>query len=264
MNKRQRKVFNLLKTRTQALGFNRKELEGLASKIDENLELEDNASDEDVDAAISSAVDAALPFLQVSQSAAQRSTQQSIQRFRDRYGITDDDDDENSDENEDDSEDNQNDTTRNRKKGNQRQRGNRNPHNDDTKDEILKLIKDQNTVIKNLTDKIASLDHSRTTDTRRKKLEKLVEGTGSFGKSTIKQFGRMTFKDDDEFQNYLDEVSEDLDAINQERANSGLSKLGTIPTCENHDDKGKKDFNVLSDEDIISIAGGNITESKKK
>ena len=52
MNKRQRKVFTLLKTKTKALGFNRKELEGLALKIDKNLELEEDASDEDVDAAI--------------------------------------------------------------------------------------------------------------------------------------------------------------------------------------------------------------------
>ena len=55
-----------MKTKTKALGFNRKELEGLALKIDKNLELEEDASDEDVDAAIETAVEAALPFLEVS------------------------------------------------------------------------------------------------------------------------------------------------------------------------------------------------------
>lgn len=50
MNKRQRKVFTLLRTKTKAIGLNRKELEGLALKIDKNLQLEEEASDEDVDA----------------------------------------------------------------------------------------------------------------------------------------------------------------------------------------------------------------------
>lgn len=48
MNKRQRKVFTLLRTKTKALGLNRKELESLALKIDKNLQLEEDASDEGV------------------------------------------------------------------------------------------------------------------------------------------------------------------------------------------------------------------------
>ena len=48
MNKRQRKVFTLLRTKTKALGLNRKELESLALKIDKNLQLEEEASDEGV------------------------------------------------------------------------------------------------------------------------------------------------------------------------------------------------------------------------
>jgi hypothetical protein len=48
MNKRQRKVFTLLRTKTKAIGLNRKELEGLALKIDKNLQLEEDASDEGI------------------------------------------------------------------------------------------------------------------------------------------------------------------------------------------------------------------------
>lgn len=48
MNKRQRKVLTLLRTKTKALGLNRKELESLALKIDKNLQLEEDASDEGV------------------------------------------------------------------------------------------------------------------------------------------------------------------------------------------------------------------------
>lgn len=48
MDKRERKVFTLLKTKAKALGFNRKELEGLAVRITKNLSLADDASDEGV------------------------------------------------------------------------------------------------------------------------------------------------------------------------------------------------------------------------
>ena len=91
MNKRQRKVFALLKTKTKALGFNRKELDSLALKIDKNLQLEEDAPDADVDAAIEEAIDAALPFLEVSQSVAQRSIQTALQRRQSQQGQEDDD-----------------------------------------------------------------------------------------------------------------------------------------------------------------------------
>ena len=93
MNKRERRVFSLLRTKTKAIGLNRKELESLAQKIDKNLELEESASDEEIDAAAEDAIEAALPFLEVSQSVAQRSIQTSLQRFRDKHGLAEDDDD---------------------------------------------------------------------------------------------------------------------------------------------------------------------------
>ena len=54
----------MLRTKTKAIGLNRKELEGLAQKIDKNLQLEEDASDEEVDAAAEEAIEAALPFLE--------------------------------------------------------------------------------------------------------------------------------------------------------------------------------------------------------
>lgn len=247
MNKRQRRVFNLLRTKTKAIGLNRKELESLAQKIDKNLELEESASDEEIDAAAEDAIEAALPFLEVSQSVAQRSIQTSLQRFRDKHGLADDD------EEDDDDDDDVDDTT-----GNSKQRGKSKKNAQDTdqvNSEILKLIKGQNEVIKELKGQIESMQGDRVTDSRRTKLRNLVKNTGTFGKTVMKQFDLMTFKDDDAFDDYLADVQQDLDELNQERANEGLKKLGEVPTGERRSPE-QQTPDVMSDEDIINLAGG--------
>lgn len=252
MNKRQRKVFTLLRTKTKAIGLNRKELEGLALKIDKNLELEDNASDEDIDAAIEEAVDAALPFLEVSQSVAQRSIQTSLQRFRDQHGIPNDEDDEIPDD--DGQDDDANGTN---KAQHQRGKSGKNRTTRTSEDsEILKLIKEQNEVIKSLKGQIDTLQGDRVHESRRTKLRKLVENTGTFGKSVLKQFDLMTFKDDDSFDDYLDDVQKDLEDLNQERANEGLQKLGVVPSGDKKKNPETQKTEVLSDDDIIALAGG--------
>lgn len=253
MNKRQRRVFTLLRTKTKAIGLNRKELESLALKIDKNLELEENASDEEIDAAAEEAIEAALPFLEVSQSMAQRSIQTSLQRFRDKHGITDDDDDDDEPGGDDQDDDDDDDNT-----GSHRQRGkskNRKPSKSSEESALMKLIKEQSEAIKSLKGQLDSMQGDRVTETRREKLKKLIKDTGTFGKSVLKQFDLMSFKDDDAFDDYLDGVQKDLDELNQERANEGLGKLGSVPAGEKKNPETKK-TEVLSDADIISLAGG--------
>lgn len=257
MNKRQRKVFTLLRTKTKALGLNRKELESLALKIDKNLQLEEDASDEEVDAAIDEAIDAALPFLEVSQSVAQRSIQTALQR---RQAQQDEDD---NDEDDDPDDDGQGDGEGDR---NNRQRGkgkkNRNPKHNSEDSELMKLIKEQNEAIKSLKGQIETMQGDRVHDSRRTKLKKLVENTGTFGKSVLKQFDLMTFKDDDAFDDYLDDVQKDLDELNQERANEGLKKLGEVPAGKKNKSPENESVDVLSDDDIIALAGGTKKENQ--
>ena len=249
MNKRQRKVFALLKTKTKALGFNRKELEGLALKIDKNLELEEDASDEDVDAAIETAVEAALPFLEVSQSVAQRSIQTSLQRMRAQQG--NEDDDENDDDSDDDGQND--DVEENRQRGKSK---NRKSNSSSEDSELMRLLKEQSEAIKSLKGQIDTMQGDRVHESRRTKLKKLVEDTGTFGKSVLKQFDHMTFKDDESFDDYLDEVQKDLDDLNQERANEGLKKLGDIPAGKGHKSNEKNKYDELSDDEVIALAGG--------
>ena len=253
MNKRQRKVFTLLKTKAKAIGFNRKELEGLALKIDKNLELEENASDEEVDAAIEEAIDAALPYLELSQSVAQRSIQTALQRYRERFNINDDDDedDEPDDDEQDDDENDRN--TRQRGKG---KKTHRNSKSNSEDSELMKLIKEQNETIKALKGQFESLQGDRVAEARRTKLKRLVENTGTFGKSVLKNFDLMSFKDDDAFEDYLDEVQKDLDDLNQERANEGLKKLGEVPAGKGNKSPENNQVDALGDDEIIALAGG--------
>ena len=257
MNERQRKVFTLLRTKTKALGLNRKELESLALKIDKNLQLEEDASDEDVNAAIDEAIGAVLPFLEVSQSVAQRSIQTALQR---RQAQQDEDDD---DEDDDPDDDGQGDGEGDR---NNRQRGkgkkNRDPKHNSEDSELMKLIKEQSDAIKSLKGQIETMQGDRVHDSRRTKLKKLVENTGTFGKSVLKQFDLMTFKDDDAFDDYLDDVQKDLDELNQERANAGLKKLGEVPAGKRNKSPEDKSVDVLSDDDIIALAGGTKKENQ--
>lgn len=251
MNKRQRKVFTLLRTKTKALGLNRKELESLALKIDKNLQLEEDASDEDVDAAIDEAIDAALPFLEVSQSVAQRSIQTALQR---RQAQQDEDDNDEDDDPDDDGQDDGEEDRNNRQRG--KGKKNRNPKHNSEDSELMKLLREQSEAIKSLKGQIETMQGDRVHDSRRTKLKKLVENTGTFGKSVLKQFDLMTFKDDDAFDDYLDEVQKDLDELNQERANEGLKKLGEVPAGKKNKSPENKSVDVLSDDDIIALAGG--------
>ena len=257
MNKRQRKVFTLLRTKTKALGLNRKELESLALKIDKNLQLEEDASDEDVDAAIDEAIDAALPFLEVSQSVAQRSIQTALQR---RQAQQDEDDNDEDDDPDDDGQDDGEEDRNNRQRG--KGKKNRNPKHNSEDSELMKLLREQSEAIKSLKGQIETMQGDRVHDSRRTKLKKLVENTGTFGKSVLKQFDLMTFKDDDAFDDYLDDVQKDLDELNQERANEGLKKLGEVPAGKKNKSPENKSVDVLSDDDIIALAGGTKKENK--
>ena len=250
MNKRQRRVFTLLRTKTKAIGLNRKELEGLALKIDKNLQLEEDASDEEVDAAIEEAIDAALPFLEVSQSVAQRSIQASLQRRRSNQEGDDDDDDDDSDDDDQDDDEGGDRNARQRGKNDKKSK----KHNSEDS-ALMKLIKEQSEAIKSLKGQLDTLQGDRVHDSRRAKLKKLVENTGTFGKSVLKQFDLMTFKDDNAFDDYLDEVQKDLDDLNQERANEGLQKLGSTPPGGKKNPENQQQ-DVLSDADVIALAGG--------
>lgn len=236
MNKKQL-ILKQLKTKAKAFGFTKKELESVAESISDNLDLADDASDEDVNAAIESSVDAVLPFLKVSQSAANR----VIQSYKDAHPVSEDDDDD------DDTDDASQEpativSKKSKKKGNKSQTAN--------EDE------DAPAWAKKLFARIDELDAEKTADKRLSQLEQLLKDTGTFGTRTLKAFKRMTFKNDDEFEEYLEDVQSDLEELNQERANDGLSKLGSVPNAGSKKDEHKDEVQPMTEDELKELAAG--------
>lgn len=230
---RQQQVLVRLKLKAKALGFNVKELKGIAAKIADNLELADDASDEDANAEIDKAIDAVLPYLSFGQSQANR----LLDEWKKNHPGTDDDDD----VNDDDDISNKNNRQAGSKNKNSQNKGNKN----DDEPAWFKAFREQQEA------RFAALEGEKTASSRKAKLEALLKDSGTFGTRTLKSFAKMKFENDDEFDEFYSEVEEDLKSYNQERADAGLSTLGNPPAAGGG--KSKED-EVLTDEEIKALA----------
>lgn len=232
---RKQQVLLRLKPKVKAFGFNKKELMSVAAKIADNLTSTDDASDEDVNAEIDTAIDAILPYLQVSQSFANRVIEENRKK-NDDDETDDDDDDESS-------------NSTNRQPGSNK----KNPQNKGKNDDAPEWAKGLVQTVQILNDEIAALKGEKVTTTRREKLESLLKDAGTFGTRTLKSFNKMKFENDEEFKEFYSEVEEDLKSYNQERADAGLSSLGNPPGAGS---KKQEKNEVLTDEEVIAIAKG--------
>lgn len=227
-------VLLALKPKVKALGFNQKELKGIAAKIADNIKLDEEASEEEVSAEIDSQIDAILPFLQLGQSQANR----VIDAWKKNHTTETDDDDD------DDDDDSSSQPGSNKSKKNKKE-------NDATPEWAKSMLE----TVKTLTDEVTALKAEKSTSSRRARLETLLKDTGAFGERTIKSFGRMKFENDDEFDEFYSEVEEDLKKLNQERADAGLSNLGAIPGVQK---KSAPKEEVLTDDEIKALASGGL------
>lgn len=236
---RKQQVFLMLKLKAKALGFNSKELKGIAAKIADNLTSADDASDEDVNAEIDKEIDSALRYLPFGQSQANR----LLDKWKKNHPETDDDD--NDDDDDDDGASN----------NQRRQAGSntKNPKNKGKNDDAPEWAKGLVQTVQTLNDEIAALKGEKVTTTRREKLETLLKDAGTFGTRTLKSFNKMKFENDEEFEEFYSEVEEDLKSYNQERADAGLSSLGNPPGAGS---KKQEKNEVLTDEEVIAIAKG--------
>lgn len=215
-------VFQSLKPRVKALGFNKNELKGVAAKIANNLNIEDDATDEDVNAAIEEAIDAVMPYLEFTQKVSSR----VINDYKKTTGkpVDGDDDDD--------------DIEPQPKKQKQTK--------DDTPEWAQLLVKQ----VEELKGELTAVKAKEKTATRKDKLSAILKDAGSYGSRTMKNFAKMKFETDEEFDEFLEEVEADLEAYNQERANEGLGKLGGSPNLG----KGAEKKEVLTDDEIKELA----------
>ena len=108
--------------------------------------------------------------------------------------------------------------------------------------------------IKTLSEDVVSIKSDKIATSRRARLEELVKDSGTFGSSKLKDFARMKFDSDEDFDDYLSEVKTDLDAYNKENPRGGKSTMG-IPPVIGSGKKGNED-DVLSDDDIKALVPG--------
>lgn len=224
MNKKTKQVLSILKPKCKALGFNSNELEGIAADIADNLDVDEEASDEEINEKISAEVDTVIPYLKIAQKASNRVIQNSKNN-----------------NNPDDINDNNN-----------AGKGNNEPSEKEEKVPTWAqaIIAQQKAIQTELT----GLKSERETDGRRSRLKALLKDTGTFGKSTLKSFDKMKFENEADFEEFYDGVIEDLATLNQERANAGLAKLGaTAATSANKKEKEDKP-EVMSDKEIDELA----------
>lgn len=231
---RKQQVLLKLKPKVKAFGFNKKELMSVAAKIADNLTSEDDASDEDVNAEIDTQIDAVLPYLQVSQSFANRVIEENRKKNDDDDETDDDDDDELS-------------NTTNRQAGSNK----KNPKTKGKNDDAPEWAKGMMQTIQDLSGEVTALKGEKITTSRKSKLEAILKDAGAFGTRTLKSFSKMKFDNDEEFDEFISEVEEDLKTYNQERADAGLSTMGTPPAAGG----GKpKEDEVLTDAEIEALA----------
>lgn len=212
-------VFMRLKPKARAFGFNKDELMGVAVNIANNLQFEEDALEDEINAEIDKQVDAVIPFLRLAQTNANRVIEKTRKELQPQEA-----DDE---------------PTK------------ANPVKTETKtdpDEMpawAKALIDSN---KALTEKVASMQGEKTLNARQARLEAILKDTGTFGTRTLKSFAKMSFDTDEEFDDFVAEVESDLESYNQERANAGLQTLGAIPT-----QGGGKKEEILTDAEVEAI-----------
>ena len=229
MKKRTKQVLVMLKPKSKALGFSREELEGIAADVANNLELDEEASDEDVNAEIEKQVNAVLPYLKIAQKTAQR----TIQSFKDSKNLEDDEVDDPDDD----------------------PAGNKKPIRKQKKEkeeeQVPAWAQALITQNKALQTEILGLKSERESDGRRSKLKALLKDKGTFGKTVLKNFDKMKFENESEFDDFYDGVVEDLAAIDQERANEGLGKLGA-PAAQRK--PKEEEVEVIKENEIDELA----------
>ena len=229
MKKRTKQVLVILKPKSKALGFSREELEGIAADVANNLELDEEASDEDVNAEIEKQVNAVLPYLKIAQKTAQR----TIQSFKDSKNLDDDEVDDPDDD----------------------PAGNKKPIRKQKKEkeeeQVPAWAQALITQNKALQTEILGLKSERESDGRRSKLKALLKDKGTFGKTVLKNFDKMKFENESEFDDFYDGVVEDLAAIDQERANEGLGKLGA-PAAQRK--PKEEEVEVIKEKEIDELA----------
>lgn len=208
------KFLKILKTKASQFGFSKQELESIADNLSNNPELNDETSDEE----LNKVVDGVLPYLKISQQMASR-LQQATKGKAEEPKVGE--------------------------KGNSKE-GEVTKSDDESTPQWAKDLIENN---RKLLERVASLESEKTSDSRKRQLEKKLADTGSYGKSILKAFEKMSFKDDDDFTDYLNDVDEQVKEFKQSVGDDALKTMGTKP---NGGEKTPKQATEKEIDDIVA------------
>lgn len=225
---RKQQIYAALKPKVKSFGFTKKELMSVAGLIDDNLTLSDDAKDEDVTNAIDEQIEAVVPFLKFGQSFASRIIDANKSQSKPKDGDGDGDG-----------------TT-------PPAEPNPKPKDGDGDSETLKLFKSLSEKFENVQKELSDIKAGKTTETRRSKVQAKVKDLGEYGKQLLKNFDRMSFKDEEDFDDYVTDMEEGIKAYNKERTDKGLAALGA--SAAGHQETNHK--KELSDAEIDKLVDG--------
>ena len=179
------KVLQTLKPKVASLGFTKEELESVVETISGTLQ--EDASEEQINAQ----VDAVIPYLKLSQSAVTRivNAKKKEELPKAPKAST---------------------TTKEADEG---------AEPEDKFEKLLKVIEAQNEKIDALVNKDVK------TSRREVYVSKLKDLPEAIQKSKLKDFDRMNFKDQDDFDSFIQEAETDIPVIKQALADSELSEM---------------------------------------
>jgi hypothetical protein len=215
-------VLKALKPKAKSFGFTKKELQSIAAKVADNLEFNDETSDEDKDKEINEKIDAIIPYLTVGQAYANRLRQE----LEDTLKKPEEEEEEEEEE----------EPQKPRKKT---------PKGKETPDPNKEILE----ALKAMREELTAIKGEKVTTSRKQKVEEALKDTGRYGDNLLKQFARMTFQNDDDFETYLDELKTDAAEYKKERSENGLSK-GT-PRIGG---KNQQDDKPMTDGELDEIA----------
>jgi len=180
------KVLQTLRPKVASLGFTKEELESVVESISGTLQ--EDATDEQINAQ----VDAVIPYLKLSQSAVTRIVNAKKKEETPPKAPK------------------ASTTTKEAEEG---------AEPEDKFDKLLKVIEAQNAKIDSLVNKDVTASRRQTYAAMLKDLPEAIQ------KTKLKDFDRMSFKDQDDYDTFVQEAEADIPVIKQAIANSDLAEM---------------------------------------
>ena len=179
------KVLQAMKPKVASLGFTREEIESVVDSISETLQ--EDATEEQINAQI----DAVIPYLKLSQSAVTRIVNAKKKE----------------------------ETPPKAPKVSTSTETEQGAEPEDKFEKLLKVIEAQNAKIDSLVNKDVTASRRQTYSAMLKDLPEAIQ------KTKLKDFDRMSFKDQDDYDSFVQEAEADIPVIKQAIANSDLAEM---------------------------------------